>query len=446
MSVKQDAFSDAGWQQSRSHGIPQATASGRVKMTVVLDIITTAFFIYVFVGGQLFEDRSDEALAASFATQGQGDVVRQIYYFSIFAVVATIAFRSQIVRKLGYYPMTINLMTAWCLVSIFGAIEPAISFRRLVLSSIVVYTTFNLFICVGVRRSLELLRYTLAFLIAASLVSVFIVPGAVHPPNESDKALVGAWKGLFFHKNIAAAMAANAIILFAFSFIRRRNLFDVVMIAMSVVFLAGTHGKTAPALLCVSLGLGLIYRWSLGFSQRHVIQIVLQAALAIGGALFVLIFQNKIAAILADPDALTGRVAIWDLVYNYVSEHPLTGAGYGSFWQIGSKSPVNQLTSISWLIHTSHSHNGYLELLATTGYPGLALGVLALVIAPLTKFMTLDSSERDLKGMLFSVWVFALLFNFMETQIFTRDRQIWLMLIIVIASLRSLKYERRAPQ
>ena len=424
--------------------LPALRPVSRVAMATILDYIMTAFMIYVFVGGQLLEDRSDEVLAANFAAQGQGDTFRQIYYFSIFIIVGLITYRSNLLHKLKYYPLSMTLMTAWCLVSVFGAIDPAISFRRLVLSSIVVYTTFNLFICVGVQRSLFLLRYTLAFLMCASLVSVFLAHGAVHPPNESDKALVGAWKGLFFHKNIAASMAVNAIIVFVFSFIDRKNIFDALMIVVSLIFLVGTMGKTASVLLIVSLGMGLFYRFSLGFTQQRLIYVVANVAIFACLALFVLIFQDSIAAILSDPDALTGRVAIWDLVFDYVSQEPVTGAGYGSFWQIGELSPVNRLTSITWLIHTSHSHNGYLELLATTGFPGLLFGVLALVIVPFIKFMNLNSRHRNMKAMLYSIWIFALLFNFMETQIFTRDRQIWLMLIIVISSLRSLSFERAA--
>ncbi|MEI4896474.1 hypothetical protein Q8G71_34850, partial [Klebsiella pneumoniae] len=56
-------------------------------------------------------------------------------------------------------------------------------------------------------------------------------------------------------------------------------------------------------------------------------------------------------------------------------------------------------------------------------------------------FMNVDGSDRNTKAALYAIWIFALLFNFMETQIFTRDRQIWLMLIIVIASLRSMTYK-----
>jgi hypothetical protein len=58
--------------------------------------------------------------------------------------------------------------------------------------------------------------------------------------------------------------------------------------------------------------------------------------------------------------------------------------------------------------------------------------------------MNLDARERDLKAALYALWVFALLFNFMETQIFTRDKQIWLLLVIVIGVLRKMSMKRAA--
>ncbi len=44
----------------------------RIAVTLLLDWIMTAFMIYVFVGGQLFEDRSQESLALNFAKPGPG--------------------------------------------------------------------------------------------------------------------------------------------------------------------------------------------------------------------------------------------------------------------------------------------------------------------------------------------------------------------------------------
>jgi O-antigen ligase len=334
-------------------------------------------------------------------------------------------------------------MTAWCLVTVFWAIDPGASIRRVVLSAIIVYTTFNLFICIGMQRSLQLLRYSLAFLVCASLLSSLVLPEAVHPATEADKALVGAWKGVFVHKNIGAAIAANAIIVFVFFFARRKNLFDAIMILVSLVFLIGTRGKSAPPMMVAAIGAGFFYRYSLGFLQRRTVYVVANAALCALLVCMVLLFQDQIADVLSNPDSFTGRVAVWDIVFRYVGENPLTGAGYGSFWQIGDLSPISRITSIPWMAHTHHSHNGYLEMLVTTGIPGLIFCLLAVVIAPFFRFMNLDGSNPDIKGMLYAIWVFALLFNMMETQIFTRDKQIWLMLLLTISCLRSLKYERQ---
>ena len=148
----------------------------RLRLSIILDCLMIAFMLFVFVGGQPFESRSEDALAEKIATQGQGDVGRQIFYFVVFVLIAFITYRGNVVKKLSFYPLTINLMTAWCLFTVFWALDPEVSIRRVVLSAIIVYTTFNLFICVGMHRSLQLLRYTLAFLICASLISVFLIP------------------------------------------------------------------------------------------------------------------------------------------------------------------------------------------------------------------------------------------------------------------------------
>ncbi len=199
-------------------------------------------------------------------------------------------------------------------------------------------------------------------------------------------------------------------------------------------------------LLVVSLGLGLFYRYSLGFSAAaDALCRRANALIAAGLAVGILLFQDKIIAILSDPGVahrahrhLEPRCRLCATISGHRCRIWLVLADR-------HQSPVFRLTSISWLIRTSHSHSGYLELMATTGVPGLFFGLLALVVAPFVKFMHLDSSNRNIKAALYSIWIFALLFNFMETQIFTRDRQIWLMLIIVIASLRCMEYDDRWP-
>ena len=197
-------------------------------------------------------------------------------------------------------------------------------------------------------------------------------------------------------------------------------------------------------MMVVALSMGFVYRQSLVFAQSRTLYVAANATLFVLLAAVVLVFQSEIANVLTNPDSFTGRVAVWDVVFRYAGEHPVTGAGYGSFWQIGELSPINRLTSIPWLMHTYHSHNGYFEMLVTTGIPGLIICLLAIVVVPFAKFMNLDGGDRNIKGALYAIWIFALLFNLLETQIFTRDKQIWLMLILVLSCLRSFAYERKA--
>ena len=82
--------------------------------------------------------------------------------------------------------------------------------------------------------------------------------------------------------------------------------------------------------------------------------------------------SSSLAEVFDDPASLTGRVQIWPVLLDYVSNHLWLGSGYGSFWAIGDASPIFEFDN-SWLMTIDHSHNGYLETLVHTGVIGLAL-------------------------------------------------------------------------
>ena len=85
------------------------------------------------------------------------------------------------------------------------------------------------------------------------------------------------------------------------------------------------------------------------------------------------VYSDALAVLLSDPGALSGRAQIWPLLISYSQQHPWTGAGFGSFWQIGDNSPIWELTD-GWVAEiASHGHNGYLDLIVTIGYPGMLL-------------------------------------------------------------------------
>src|ERR1019366_4205329 len=91
----------------------------------------------------------------------------------------------------------------------------------------------------------------------------------------------------------------------------------------------------------------------------------------------------KILDVLDDPSAFTGRTQIWPVLVNYAADHPLLGAGYGSFFSIGSDSPLFNYASDSISGFFKHAHNGYLQVLVEIGGVGLAFTIIGLVVNPL---------------------------------------------------------------
>jgi O-antigen ligase len=87
----------------------------------------------------------------------------------------------------------------------------------------------------------------------------------------------------------------------------------------------------------------------------------------------------------------------------------------------------------AFLEATVHSHNGYLEMLATTGIPGLTLALIAALVVPLFQFLSAPRPNNiRLFSLLFSLWLYGLLENLMETQLYTRDREVWIVFVTTI--------------
>jgi O-antigen ligase len=78
----------------------------------------------------------------------------------------------------------------------------------------------------------------------------------------------------------------------------------------------------------------------------------------------------------------TGRTDLWAFVLGEVAKRPVTGAGFGSFWDIDPRlQPSLLATDLSYGSSdlVNESHNGYLDLLATTGVIGLVGGLFLLL-------------------------------------------------------------------
>ncbi|HEY4075960.1 MAG TPA: O-antigen ligase family protein [Rhizomicrobium sp.] len=396
-----------------------------------------ALLLLIFVGLDAFSPPPLVAVFGGVREASQGDVLRQIAYLGVAAVIGLGAIQRYGFGALRVMPFSVGLLLAWCLASAFWAPEPDLVLRRAGLEVIIVVSLLFSVETMGAQRAFTIWRWLLALVLAVNFLSIALIPAARHIAGEADPALVGNWRGLYGHKNVAGSVCAMTAILFLFTKTGWRNVIGITIAAAACAFLFFTHSKSSEGFLVIALLAGLAYRigWRDGLSRAILLSLV--ALFLFGLAAFVLLDADVITHALADPAEFTGRSAIWAAELRYIADHPLLGAGFGTFTDTGGQSPLQHYVTGSWVAGVSHGHNGYLQVLVTIGGIGFALTLLAVVVGPLRRFWALDWDESAFKPMLFALFVFLLLHNFMESDFLEGDGVTWAAMLLVIAALNT---------
>jgi O-antigen ligase len=204
-----------------------------------------------------------------------------------------------------------------------------------------------------------------------------------------------------------------------------------------------THSKSSAGFLVIACFCGLIYRLAWRDGLNRAILVFCSAILAGGLVLFAVMDAAAISRALEDPAEFTGRAEIWAAELRYIADHPLLGAGFGTFTDTKAQSPLHNYVSDSWVDAVSHGHNGYLQVLVTIGGIGFVLAMLALLAAPARRLWPLDLRDDGFKPMLTAIFIFTVLHNFMESDFLEGDGVTWSAMLLTIAALSSLA---RSPE
>jgi len=424
-------------------GYSPAVALPRLRLAPWLaETAFVALLLMVFIGLMPFAPRDATTLAigeSGFA--GAGDATRQILYLLVLVATVGAALELRGLRAFRAIPIPLAVLLGWCLLSASWAPAPDVALRRAVLEIVVVVSAMLGVDSIGVERALRLLRAMLALVLIVNWISIALLPQAVHLPGEADPSLVGDWRGIYFHKNIAGAVSALSAIVFLFFAVETRRIIDFVLFAGAVGFTLMTQSKSSIGLLPVALGLAWIYRiaWKRGIDR---------AILALGLGLLLVVAvtvaiadSGLIARVLEDPTEFTGRTAIWQGEIAFLRDHPLLGAGFGSFADTGASSPLHSYVSSAWIENEAHGHNAYLQLLVTVGGIGFALAMIAFVVQPLAAFLRATSADLPLKSLLFAIFAFMILHNFLESDFLEGDGAAWVAFLLMLAMLRRSRQE-----
>lgn len=420
------------------HGAGRAAFTLAPKARAVLPKL--CFSLLIFVAFVAFSPIFTGNYGTEEALAGGGDSARQIGFVALFVAVALSTVLTRGAGALLDVPIALVVLLLWCWASIAWAIEPAVSFRRVLFTTIVALSVTYSVRMLPPRTVVAIAFTWFASILAADLLVMPFVAHAVHQPGELDAALVGNWRGVHPHNNEAGAFRAIAALVFIHMAVKGGSFITApVAAALSLVFLAMTASKTSGGLFVVAVVAGVLIEVT--YRNPALRKVALVAGLCVLLAVLNLSgdIGERLAATFDDPSSLTGRVQIWPVLLRYASDHLLLGSGYGSFWAIGASGPVAE-SGTEWLTIISHAHNGYTDLLVQTGPIGVTLAVLGFVVHPARILLTRPLPLEAPRWLLGAVLTFCWLHNVLETSLLDRANILWVTLLITYNML-----ERRPP-
>jgi O-antigen ligase len=351
---------------------------------------------------------------------GDGSTVRQIGYLAILAGTIFAIRPSASPKSLIAFTWPMLLALAWCWLSVSWALDPGTAFRRVFLTTLVAWMVFGLVRHGGYQLNVDLLRYSLLATVLISYLVVVLDPViGVHTGGEDmATALIGNWRGFLGHKNFAGAVCALCIIMFLFDAKRIRPTIRIFAVLVAGYFLFKSQSKTSGGMVVLASIGGIVFETVSIRLRRYIIPILM-----IVGSVFWFLtsaYADMVQSNFLQPKAFTGRGQIWGALLNYASDHPLLGAGFGSFWNIEANSPVFEYGQ-GYVTKITVGHSGYIDQLVTVGIPGVLLMVFAMAVWPLAKLLASEDVAKGRGALISAMLMFCIGHNITESGLFERD-------------------------
>jgi O-antigen ligase len=411
-------------------GALSAMPSGRTTWSFG-SVILMLLFAYFWIGLAPFDHWDGKGHLPS-----TGNLLNQIVVVTLFTVAFAYLWRNP-GRSMLFSPHgLLALILLWfCFVSLFS-VDPATAFRRIV---------YALLVCGCANAALLLPRDSRDFarvLATGAIIALFLnyfavleVPAVgIHGTHEAEAALAGDWRGIFGHKNAAAA---GMVYLVLFGLYLRKAGYPrlgLAIVVLATAFLLFAGGKTSTAMLPAVLLLAWLFEHYKPLRSLLTIGLVI----AMNVVLIGLSSSPATASILTSlgiDATFTGRSSIWAFALARISEAPIMGYGFQLLW--GSEF-LRSITTESWAHLAAHSHNSFLETLLNGGFPALVLMVLWLLIMPLRDAGAAFTMQNDpaLTRLFLRIWIFSIFLAGLENIFFVDSGPLWFTMLVAVFGLR----------
>lgn len=345
-----------------------------------------------------------------------GSPQARIMFVAFYVVAAAFLWREYRSRSAAFRPGPIMLLVAFLLAisvaSTMWSILPHITWRR----GMALAGTTVVGLYLGCRFSLfeilKLAAVSLALVVIGTLLVCLLFPEkAIH-----QEIHVGAWRGLFTHKNTLGEAMLEGILIFVALAISeestRFKLIELGLAATAAFVLIMAHSATAI------VGLGLFVLVLLALRVPRVTPYALGATLAAMLLTMVGMFGGSfcILSFLGRDCTFSNRTEVWDFVWSAIIDRPWSGYGFGAFWAGESELGNAIRAKLGWPETINEAHNAWLETWLSIGVVGLAAAIsllLAVSVKVLQKASAREKSRMDAwtvwsVGFVMSIWVYSL--------------------------------------
>lgn len=336
-----------------------------------------------------------------------------VYLFLFFSSLVILSKRFDNILSFIRSEKYLSLFILLCLLSAIWSDYSFLSIKRSFQLFVMFLVIVEALVNIDPKILLKQLKIVVSIYLFFNLYACRFIPAAIDP-------VFGTWRGMEVQKNWLAQNSLycllSSIVFFRFDKTRYMKLFDSLLILVSVLIIYKAHSSTNLIAVVIIVFMGIIFQIESIFNNlgigRSILGLTFLFILTLGGIF--LIFSSEIFGLIpgyfGKDTTLSGRVDIWDFVWNDIAKRLLLGYGFATYWIMGS-SRLEIFASYFEGFMVNEAHNGYLEILLQLGVIGFIFFLFP-IIAYVYRMFKLNSNIAIL------IFVSIMTLNYTESVLF----------------------------
>jgi O-antigen ligase len=368
------------------------------------------FLLLSFFGIAMpFQDRPEDVSDVTTASPINQFVFSTLYILSFISILPK--------RHLAFHTIKaekfLTIFLIWSFITVFWSDALFVSFKRWIrIFGAMIVLLSGLLHLRSTDDAFKYFKIILSVYIPLSILSILFIPGAYQYEFS-------AWRGIAQHKNTLGQISLVSLIIWSYAIYSddiRKKLIALIFWGASFILLLGSRSVTSI------LTAGALFTFS-GFlyANRQIFRPVVGSF--ISSMFFLAFFISLIPLIYLGQDALasvpellgkditfSGRLYLWEDVFEDAKSHLFYGCGFGGYWVPGSAA-MDRIWGIHYTMF-NQAHLGYLDILNETGLIGIMLFTFMVVFY----FNNLSKLQESYFWQVFVVS--ALISNLQESSLF----------------------------